>query len=74
MYAVKEGHVQVVKVLLEQESLEALVRNKVSLGQKSYLTVFTIYIYFSRKGKRHFTLQASTVDWTASESSMPACP
>ena len=47
MFAVKEGHVQVVKVLLEQESLEALVGNKVSLCQKSH-SVHDVYILLQK--------------------------
>ena len=31
MYAVKEGHTEVVKLLLEQDSLEILANNKVSM-------------------------------------------
>ena len=34
MYAVKEGHTEVVKVLLEQDSLEILAKNKVSMHKK----------------------------------------
>ena len=36
MYAVKEGHTEVVKVLLEQDSLEILAKNKVSMHKNLF--------------------------------------
>ena len=39
MYAVKMGHIEVVKVLLQQDSLHVLAENKVSI---LYSALFTL--------------------------------
>ena len=81
MYAVKEGHTDVVKVLLEQKELEILAVNKVCeylcihlpihLGVWSMLWLLLLSISLHREAKQCFISLAHMVRSSAFRRSMP---
>ena len=71
MYAVREGHVEVVQLLLEYELLDVLATNAVSILIYSYRSLVDLHNTYSyhflphRKARLCSTSQAATIKLSA---------